>query len=60
MKVFLKEHYKFEKLESIDKYPLNLNDSLTKFYKKILSVINLNNLTTAGKSKDLYCVRKKL
>lgn len=53
MKVFLKEHYKFETLESIDKYPLNLDDSLTKFYKEILFVISLNNLTTTGKSKDL-------
>lgn len=59
MKVFLKEHYNFNTLESIDKYPLNLDDSLIKFYRKILYAINLSDYDTSVKTKDLYHISKK-
>ena len=59
LKIFIKERYNLDTLCSINKFPLNLDDSLTKFYMKILSAMTLNNNIIPNKTKDLYYIKKK-
>lgn len=59
MKIFLIEHYNITTLEFIDKYPLNLDDSLIKFYRKIIFAINSIDGIKSQKTKELYFIRKK-
>lgn len=59
LKIFIKEKYNLDILVSIDKFPLNLDDSLIKFYKKILSAMISNNSIITNKTKDLYFIKKK-
>lgn len=59
LKLFLLQHYSFDTLESIDKYPLKLDDSLVKFYKKILYAIDTSNVNSSIVCKDLFHISKK-
>ncbi len=59
MKMFLIEKYNFFTLESINKYPLMLDDSLQQFYRLILQEINNNAYDNAIKTKNLYYINKK-
>ena len=59
IKIFLKNNYCFDVLESINKYPLNLEDSLVKLYRSIIFALNSCAYIDLPKSKDLYYVRKK-
>lgn len=59
LKIFIKERYNLDTLCSINKFPLELDDSLVKFYMKILSAMTLNNNIIPNKTKDLYYIKKK-
>ena len=59
MKLFLIQHYNFETLQSVDKYPLKLDDSLVKFYKKILYAIDMSTVENSIKCKDIFHISKK-
>ena len=59
MKIFIKEKYNLDTLLSINKFPINLDDSLIKFYKKILSAMTSHNYIAPNKTKDLYYIKKK-
>lgn len=59
IKILLKTRFNIDNLLSIDKYPLNLDDSLIKFYRKILFALNLCKTKEASKSKDLYYIHRK-
>lgn len=59
LKIFIKERYNLNTLCSINKFPLELDDSLVKFYMKILSAMTLNNNIIPNKTKDLYYIKKK-
>ena len=59
LKIFIKERYNLDTLCSINKFPLDLDDSLVKFYMKILSAMTLNNNIIPNKTKDLYYIKKK-
>lgn len=59
LKIFIKERYNLDTLCSINKFPLELDDSLVKFYIKILSAMTLNNNIIPNKTKDLYYIKKK-
>lgn len=59
LKVFIKKRYNVDTLMSISKYPLNLDNSLIKFYRKILQGINTTTSNDSLSSKNLYYVRKK-
>lgn len=59
MKTFIHNNYNFITLESIDKYPLSIDDSLLKFYRKILNIIMLPSISLSSKNKTLYYINKK-
>ena len=59
IKLLLKARFNIDNLLSVDKYPLNLDDSLIKFYRKILFAIELCNTKETSKSKELYYVHRK-
>lgn len=59
MKLFIFQKYKLILLKSIDKYPLKMDDSLIKFYKKILKAFNDIDIDYISKCKGLYYINKK-
>ena len=59
MKMYLLQHYNCDTLKSIDKYPLKLDDSLVKFYRKILYAIGVSTIDKTTKCRDLFHISKK-
>ena len=59
LKDFLSRKYGISVLENIDKYPLDLDDSITSFYEKILYVLLHSPCDAQRLSRNQYFVRKR-
>lgn len=59
LKDILRAKYGLALLENIDRYPLDLDKSLTSFYEKILSVLLTSRCETQDFTRNQYFVRKR-
>lgn len=59
LKEFLSQQYGIKVLGNIDKYPLDLDKSVTSFYEKILSVLLRSSDTGIRFTRNQYFVRKR-
>ena len=59
LKKLLLDKYNISILENINKYPLDLDESLTSFYEKILFVLLNSNTYVNNLSSNQYFVRKR-
>ena len=60
IKIFLKDAYKLDVLDNIDKFPLNTDSGMKEYYEKIEEKINLTETSEANFSnyKDRYYIQK--
>lgn len=59
MKTILKEKYGIEVLNNIYKYPLDLDESIFKFYEKILYVLRMPYDQSTKYTRNQYFIRKR-
>lgn len=59
LKDFLAKNYGINVLGNIFKYPLDLDDSITSFYQKILFVLLNTNCDTQRLTRNQYFIRKR-
>ena len=59
LKEFLLKKYGIDVLENIDKYPLDLDDSIVSFYEEILFVLLNSKLNNEKFTRNQYFVRKR-
>ncbi|MCI8344323.1 MAG: AAA family ATPase [Clostridia bacterium] len=59
LKVFLIKEYGIKVFENIDKYPLDLDNSLVSFYEKILFVLLNSKPETTKMTRNQYFVKKR-
>lgn len=59
MKTELKEKYGIEVLKNIYKYPLDLDESIVKFYEKILYVLRMPYDPSIKYTRNQYFIRKR-
>lgn len=59
LKIFLKKEYNIEIIENLSKYPLDLDDSLTDYYRDVFKTINVEYNMDEKKGSHSYYIQKK-
>lgn len=59
LKLFLKEEYSMDVLDNLEKFPLNLDETLQCYYQKIAAKLKQRDKHSIGKTDRYYIVKKK-